>query len=393
MSKTVSRRSLIRGAAAGIAAPFHLVTLEAAGELLPFTDYTEEFQVEAQERNPRVKTFDLRRLDSWITPARQFFTFHQASAPTIDVKDWRLSIGGLVAKPMALTLEQLKRHPDRRTIPVTFECAGNSGHAALMNGLAGNAMWTGVGLDSLLQECGVKPEAREVVFLASDMEKERKWQAGGKEFTAPHGRSIFVQDALAAGPILAFEMNGAPLSAEHGYPLRLILPGWYGMANVKWLHAIEVIDRRYEGRHMARNYHSLRKAGAAGGGIWLDTSISRMNLKSVVARVLRKRSGTQVEHVIHGAAWSGESPIRTVEVRIDSGPWMEARVDRRESDAAWLLWSCMWKGAKPGPHTLVSRAIDTRGAVQPTEEELRERLASAREDNAQWLRTLIVPPY
>src|SRR5205807_10470055 len=132
-------------------------------------------------------------------------------------------------------------------------------------------------------------DAREVVFFGMDSEREAKWQAGDAEYTSPHGRSIPVQDTHAA--LLAFGMNAEPLPAEHGFPLRLILPGWYGRTQIKWLTRIEVIDRRYEGPQMARNYHTLH-AVAGPPPMLLETSISRTRLKSVVARVTRRRRAT-----------------------------------------------------------------------------------------------------
>jgi DMSO/TMAO reductase YedYZ molybdopterin-dependent catalytic subunit len=199
-----------------------------------------------------------------------------------------------------------------------------------------------------------------------------------------------VQDALAPEVLLAFAMKGKPLTADQGFPLRLILPGWYGMAQVKWLTRIEVIDRRYEGRHMARNYQSLRALTTPEGTVWLDTSIARNNLKSVIARVTRRRSGERFEHKVAGAAWGGPARIERVEVQLDGGSWRPARIDYRHGDFAWLLWSLDWNDAKPGQHVLVSRAINSRGEIQPTREELRSRLIGNREDSSQWTRSVVI---
>jgi DMSO/TMAO reductase YedYZ molybdopterin-dependent catalytic subunit len=245
-----------------------------------------------------------------------------------------------------------------------------------------------VSLEKLLKECGVKSDAREVVFFGMDSEREAKWQAGDAEYTSPHGRSTPVQDTHEA--LLAFGMNGEPLSAEHGFPLRLILPGWYGMAQIKWLTRIEVIDRRYEGRQMARNYHSLRAVDRPEGTIWMDTSISRNNLKSVVAKVTRQRIGDRFEYKVAGTAWGGPAKIESVELQIDGGLWRSARIDQRSGDFGWLLWSYEWQYARPGRHVLVSRAINARSEIQPTSDELRKRLASNREDNAQWPRPIMI---
>jgi DMSO/TMAO reductase YedYZ molybdopterin-dependent catalytic subunit len=384
---TCNRRRFL---AAGAGLPFAALAIPAGEELVPFQDYDSAFRVEAQSGNPRVKCFDLRTLTSWKTGSEDFFAFHQTETIRADAAAWRLRIGGLVRHPAEFSLQDLLNRSDRRDLAVTIECAGNNGDSRLMNGLVSNSVWTGIGLASILNECGLQPEAREVVFLGMDAEQEKKWEAGNASFLSPHGRSVFVQDAMLPDNLLAFRMNGEPLPHEHGYPLRLVMPGWYGVAHVKWLTRIEVIDRRYEGRHMARNYQSLRAVQSNGETFWLDTSISRTNLKSVIARVTRRRTGSTFQHTIHGAAWGGAARIDRVEVRIDGGAWRSAAIGKRGPDSAWLLWSLEWNDAAPGPHTLVSRALNARGEIQPTRDELRAKLISNREDNSQWPRKVVI---
>jgi DMSO/TMAO reductase YedYZ molybdopterin-dependent catalytic subunit len=362
------------------------IALAADEELVPFADYTPEFTVEAQAGNPRVKCFDLRRLTTWATPAAEFFTFHQTQEVAAEAGGWRLHVGGQVERPAEFSLPSLLARKDRRDAAMTLECSGNSGNPKIMNGLVSTAVWAGVSLAAILKECGLKSEAREVVFLGLDSEQDKKWEAANAEFESPHGWSIFVQDALEPDALLAFAMNGQPLTAGQGFPLRLILPGWYGMAQVKWLTRIEVVDRRYEGRHMARNYQSLRAMPTHQGTVWLDASISRNNLKSVIARVTRR----QAAYKVAGAAWGGPTRIEKVEVQFDAGPWRPARVDYRQGDSAWLLWSIDWPDAAPGRHVLVSRATNSHGEIQPTREELRAKLISNREDNSQWPRAVVI---
>ena len=391
--KLITRRRFVAATAItslGVAAG-RSFAFEEGDELVPFADYTPEFLVEAQANNPRVKCFDLRRLSSEKTPIEEFFVFDQSGTPEVDRTNWRLEVAGFVDRPASFSLDELKRRPGRWDLAATIECSGNSGYPQLMNGLVSNAVWTGVSLAAILQQCGVKAEAREVVFLGADSEKEKKWQAGNEEFLSPHGRSIHVQDALSPDPMIAFEMNGSPLPGEHGFPLRLIMPGWYGMAQVKWLTRIEVIDRRYEGRHMARNYHSLRALGTPQGVTWLDTSISRNNLKSVVARVARRPVEKRFVYRIFGAAWGGDSRIEKVEVRVDDGPWWDTKIDHRSGPFGWLLWSCEWPNTVPGRHTVVARAISAGGEIQPTRDEWRAEFSSNREDNSQWIRPIVIP--
>lgn len=382
-----SRRRFLRSGAG-----FSLSALAFAPdeELIPFSDYAPDFRADAQSENPRVKAFDLRKLTSLTTPSPEFFAFHQTKTVETNAATWRLRIGGLVKRPAELSLDDLRSRTGRRELAVTIECSGNSGDARVMNGLVSNAVWSGVGLAEVLKECSVQPEARDVVFLGMDSEEDKKWEAANASYLSPHGWSLYVQDALAPDNLLAFEMNRAPLPPEHGFPLRLVMPGWYGMSQIKWLTRIEVIDRPYEGRHMARNYQSLRAVKSPDGILWLDSSISRNNLKSVVARVTRRPVGERFEYKIAGAAWGGPTRIAGVEVQIDGGTWVRASIDQRGGDAAWVLWSAPWREPAAGEHILVSRAINTRGDVQPTRAEMREKLVSNREDNSQWPRRIVI---
>ena len=370
--------------------PCSALALAADEELVPFSDYSPEFRTDAQSENPRLKAFDLRKLTSVTTPAEDFFVFHQTKTVDANAATWRLRVGGLVKRPVELSLGDLRGRAGRRELAVTIECSGNSGDPRVMNGLVSTAVWSGVGLADLLKECMVQPEAREAVFLGMDVEEDKKWEAGNASYLSPHGWSLYVQDALAPDNLLAFAMNGAPLPPEHGFPLRLVLPGWYGMSQIKWLTRIELIDRPYEGRHMARNYQSLRAVKSPQGTLWLDSSISRNNLKSVVARVTRRMVDRRFEYKIAGAAWGGSGRIASIEIQIDGGAWVRANIDQRAGDAAWVLWSAPWREPAAGEHVLVSRAINARGDIQPTHDEMREKLVSNREDNSQWPRRIMI---
>ena len=298
----VTRRELLARGSAGIAwlaalgIPETVWALQDGEELVTFTDYTADFKIDAQAANPTVRCFDLRTLTTWATPERS--ALHLSSndqTQRVDPATFRLRIGGFVERPRELTLDQLKARPDRRDVPVTLECSGNSTRPQRMSGLLSNGVWTGVGLASLLKEVGLKPEAREIVFLGLDMETEKK--AAGRRSRVrdaarpQHVRAGRTQPRSDAG---IFALNGQPLPAEQGFPLRLILPGWYGMTQIKWLGRIQVLDRRYEGQHMARNYLAMRSFDTPDGPLWLDTSISKTNMKSVVARVARRQAGERV---------------------------------------------------------------------------------------------------
>ena len=260
-----------------------------------------------------------------------------------------------------------------------------------MCGLLSNGVWTGVGLKSLLEECGVKPEAREVLFLGLDMEREKKFQAGNREYEAPHGRAIHLLDALHPDTMLAFALNGQPIPPDQGFPVRLLVPGWYGMTQVKWLGRIEVLDRRYEGQHQVRNYLSLR-VGSDARRPDVDRHVDLQEPAEVDRRsgdpaaprrpvdVPRRRTGLGRAD----ADCQGRSAGRRR--RVAAG---DARRAPREVTAG-----CCGRGAPlnlaPGPHTLVSRAIDATGKVQPTKVERDAEIASGREDNSQWTRQIRV---
>lgn len=402
MSQPPTRREMIAHSTAGLAwlaalgIPESVWAMQDGEELVTLTDYTDAFQIEASATTPRVRCVDLRQLTSWATPNDQHYAFSQTRAPEVDAATYKLRVSGFVKTPLEFTLDQLKARTDRRDEGVTLECSGNSTRPQRMSGLLSNGVWTGVGLKSILEEAGITPEAREVLFLGLDLEKEKKFQAGNREYQAPHGRAIHLLDALHPDTMLAFALNGQPIPREQGFPVRLLVPGWYGMTQVKWLGRIEVLDRRYEGQHQVRNYLSLRSVATPDGPMWIDTSISKNRLKSIVARVTRHKRDGDLVYKISGPAWGGQVPITAVEVQVDGGPWQPATIEPSEQAKrlaskgkySWVLWSYSVPNLATGTHTVVSRAIDAAGKVQPIDEERRAEIASGREDNSQWTREM-----
>jgi DMSO/TMAO reductase YedYZ molybdopterin-dependent catalytic subunit len=210
--------------------------------------------------------------------------------------------------------------------------------------------------------------------------------------TEQFARSMSLDDALNADNLLCYEMNGEPLPPEHGFPLRLIAPGWYGVANVKWLTRIELRDGRFAGRFMARDYVTIREEVHDGETVWTFTTVSHDRLKSAPAKVTRRGN----RYGIMGAAWG--APIARVEVQIDDGPWMAARLDRRRPRArrsrefAWTFWTLHWGRPEPGEHRIRSRAFDVDGNVQPAPDD--PYLASKVtywESNGQITRRVLIP--
>jgi DMSO/TMAO reductase YedYZ molybdopterin-dependent catalytic subunit len=294
-------------------------------------------------------------LDSWITPNEEFFSISHFDRPVIDASTWKLEIDGLVKKPLTLTLEDLKARP-RQEVVFTIECSGNHGFPFFTGGI-GNARWAGTPLAPILEEAGVRENGIEVVFWGTDA---GEMDVRDLKFKQNFARSMSLEDAMSSDNILCYEMNGAPLPAPNGFPLRLIAPGWYGIANTKWLKRIEVRDRRFMSLLMGRDYVTIREEDNDGEPVWAETSVGRWRLKSAPARVTQIGS----DYRIIGVAWG--APIDRVEVKIDGGPWMPATIDlSEEAEYAWKIWSLDWPGPPPGEHTVTSRAVDTAGRVQP----------------------------
>jgi DMSO/TMAO reductase YedYZ molybdopterin-dependent catalytic subunit len=298
-----------------------------------------------------------------VTPAGLHYLLIHFDIPHADAGRWRLSVGGRVATPLSIGVDALKALPSK-TLRVTMECAGN-GRGQLQprypsmpwleEGVS-TADWTGVPLRHLLAEAGVEPGAADVVFLGADRGIDR-----GTEHA--FARSLGLAEALSDEVLVAHAMNGAPLPPQHGFPLRLVVPRWYGMASVKWLEAIEVLDRPFEGVQQAHSYHFRTEPGTRG------VPCTRMRVNALLvppgvpdfysrARVLA--AGT-VE--ITGRAWSGEAPVERVELGVD-GAWSEARLDPPGAPYAWRGWRAHWQ-ASPGEHELSCRATDAAGNRQP----------------------------
>jgi DMSO/TMAO reductase YedYZ molybdopterin-dependent catalytic subunit len=354
----ISRRELLmRGSAlAGLAClscPWlaHALPVASSEEVIPWLDQPPS--------NPKPEVVgNLRQweeLDSWITPKDKFFTVGHYNKPVIDENAWRLEISGLVKHPINLTLRELKARP-RKDLVFTLECSGNSGRAWMVSAV-GNAKWTGTHLAPVLNEAGVLDNGIEVVFIGSDEGEE---EVRGIKMKQNFARSMSLADAMNPNNILCYEMNGESLPQMNGFPVRLIAPGWYGIANVKWLKRIEVRNTRYMGRFMARDYVTIREEQRDGETVWTETSVGRALLMSAPGRVIRQND----EYRIVGATWG--APIQRVEVQIDGGAWVPATIDRtQDAEFAWKFWSLTWEHPLPGEHTISCRAIDTAGNIQP----------------------------
>ena len=385
MIRSRTRRSVLKGglAVAGLGVlglPEWALPVLAQGEVLvPFTDLPETFPAPTADR----RQFDVRKIDGPLTPKDQFFTTQHYGHPEIDPAAFRLKVTGLVDRPLSLTLDGL-RGMRRTELLAGFECSGNR---RPLQGLSSNARWTGVPLRTVLDQAGVKADAREFVFFGADHGKEEvEFRTQKYEVDQQYGRSLSREKALSPEPLLAYALNGEPLTRHQGSPLRLLVPGWYGVANVKWLSHIHLQEDQYLGKYQARWYRTLRGETIDGQVQWKEAAITHMQLKSFIARVTKAGS----QHKVLGVILNDGTGIRSVEVKVDDGPWQPATIDPATSSKySWKLFTYAWTGATPGEHTLVSRVTDVTGAVQPTAEAL-ENKKTFLEDNSQHPRKVMI---
>jgi len=313
----------------------------------------------------RNRGMPLEALRDELTPAGLHYLLVHFDIPAVDEAAWRLQVTGLVKKPQAFDLNQLRRLP-ARTLRVTMECAGNGrGQLSprypsvpwLEEGVS-TADWTGVQLSELLKRARLREDVKEIVFHGAD----RGIDAGVEHRFA---RSLAPEQALRDEVLVAYAMNGAPLPPQHGAPLRLIVPRWYGMASVKWLRVIEAIDRPFDGLQQARSYHFRRSAADKGEPCTLMRVNSAMAPPGIPDFYTRKRVVEAGAIEIAGRAWSGHAPIASVELAVD-GNWQQATLEHAHPAHAWRGWRATWQ-ATAGEHELACRATDEAGHTQPLE--------------------------
>ena len=388
MAPAQSRRDLLKQlgmAGVGLSVAnlpgFTLPVLAQGETVVPFSDFPATFN---PNPTPVTRIYDIRKMDGPVSPADQFFTTQHYGHPTVDLASYQLKVTGMVMSPQTLTLDELKKLGSRELV-VGFECSGNS--PRLMQGFAGNGKWTGIPLRLVLDRAGVHRDAREFVFFGADKGPEEiEWRAQKFNVEQQFGRSLNREQALSGEPFLAWALNGQPLTINQGSPLRLLVPGWYGVANVKWLSNIHVQAEPYMGKFQTRWYRTLREENIGGVTMPKETGVTRMRLKSVIARVTTNGKSYKVT----GYVLNDGTPIRSVEVKVDEGQWQKATLSPdTASTYSWKLFTFEWTGATPGEHTLVSRVTDTNGAVQPTAADLATKKTFL-EDNGQFPRKVTI---
>jgi len=306
--------------------------------------------------------------NTWLTPVPHFFVRNHMHEPSaLDAADWRLTIGGEVEKPLTLKLADLSKL-EAHSVVNTLECAGNgrSLHRPQVPGIqwgkgaVSTAKFTGPRLRDVLQQAGVKPTGKHVMFRGLD-------EVPGK--VPPFIRSIPIEKALDSDTLIATHMNGEPLTKHHGFPARTLVPGWIGAASCKWITEIKVLDSEFVGNFMSPGYRFPNQPVKPGEAVKPEDThvVTGLNVKSVISGPLDGSSMKSGKVTVHGAAWAGEANIVKVEVSTDGGStWNAATLGHEQSRFAWRLWNYSWT-AKRGDYAIQARATDSQGRVQPTE--------------------------
>ncbi|MGC2138921.1 MAG: sulfite oxidase [Candidatus Sulfotelmatobacter sp.] len=306
--------------------------------------------------------------NTWLTPVPHFFVRNHMFEPTeLDAHDWRLSIGGEVEKPITLKLAELSKI-ETHSVVNTLECAGNgrSLHRPQVPGIqwgkgaVGTARFSGPRLRDVLERAGVKPTGKHVMFRGLD-------EVPGK--VPPFIRSIPIEKALDADTLIATHMNGSPLPKHHGFPARVLVPGWIGAASCKWLTEIKVLEAEFVGNFMSGGYRIPNQPVKPGETVKPEDThpLTALNVKSVIAAPTDGANLKAGNIRVHGAAWAGEADVEKVEISTDGGAaWNSATLGHEQAHYAWRLWAYDWKPGKSGDYTILSRATDSQGRTQPS---------------------------
>ena len=330
----------------------------------------EEPSLIVRQKSPLNIEFPFASLSNWLIPTDLFFVRNHFPSPGLEVRDWRLHVDGAVERPIELDLDSIKAMRST-TFTAVVECAGNGRVYYVppkeglqwQNGAVGNATWTGVLLREILEIAGVKGAALEVLLVGADsgvVDTNKKTASPGPIAFA---RSLPLRKAIADSTMLAYSMNEEPLTRDHGYPLRAVVGGWFGMAWVKWITHIRVVEQPFCGYWQARDYFRWDRSM----GEPTLVPLAEMKVKAQIAHPVHGAHLIAGQpYRIFGAAWSGEVAIRQVQVCAGDGKgWREGRLLETETPFAWRLWECMWTPEQVGRYVLRCRAIDGAGRVQP----------------------------
>lgn len=304
-----------------------------------------------RSNEPRIEEFDFADLLGPLTRAEDFYLRDHFNEPRLLARSWRLEVDGRVRSPHKIAYAELLRESGRQ-MTVTLECAGNP----VGGGGLSTAEWTGVPLAKLLTAAGLHSGVKQIRFTGAD---------GGAAGGVPnvfYARSVPVEKALHPDTLVAVAMNKKPLSVEHGYPARVIVPGWYAMDSVKWLARIEALDHEDTSPAMTQQYVAVRMEALGAS----RSPVTEMKVKSQIAWPVDGAAIAPGRHSIRGAAWAGANAVERVEVSTNGGQdWRAASLDSKPEQYAWVLWSIPWEARKPGEYQITARATDNRGVTQP----------------------------
>jgi DMSO/TMAO reductase YedYZ molybdopterin-dependent catalytic subunit len=298
-----------------------------------------------------------------VMPNAKFYVRNHFQIPKFDLTNWRLSVRGLVERPLNLSWRDIANMPSQSKL-VTLECAGNGrstlephvGGEQWNLGAVSTAEWTGVPLVEVLDRAGVKSNGLYIIFRGAD-----GGTVDGHSETVVFERSLSLDDARGSGALLAYAMNGEALPLQHGFPLRMIVPSWYAVASVKWLTEIEVVDQPFEGHYQTEKYYFEREVKG-------QAEREPLTLQRVRSLITEPAEEAQVDHgefAVRGVAWSGAAPIAGVEVGLDDGPWQDARMLGEPKRHSWQWWELIATVDRPGNYVIRARASDMSGHVQP----------------------------
>jgi DMSO/TMAO reductase YedYZ molybdopterin-dependent catalytic subunit len=298
-----------------------------------------------------------------VMPNAHFYVRNHFQIPALEPSTYRLAVGGCVERPLSLSLTDLRRMRSQ-TLVVTLECAGNGRtlfHPPIDGekwnlGAVSTAEWTGVPLVEVLDRAGARSIANEVVFRGAD-----GGTLNGLEGPIRFERSLALDQSRHADALLAYAMNGETMPVQHGYPVRLIVPGWYAVASVKWLTEIELIDRPFAGHYQVDKYRYEREHD----GRVSREPVTLQRVRAVITEPVPEQEAQCGELIIRGVAWSGAAPIARVEVWVGGGPWQEARLVGERKRYSWQWWELGTRVLEPGVTILRARASDLAGRTQP----------------------------
>ena len=368
----VTRRDLLTaaGGAAALAAASRVLRAAVSAQapqstIAPGTEKLARL-IRHSSRPPDYET-PVALLDSWLTPADNLYVRSHLPMPTaLNAASWRLHIDGEVSSPAALSLDDIRRMP-ATTLTATLECAGNGrgffdppvAGVQWRRGAVGTVRWTGVRMADLLKRAGLESSGRFVVMDGADLPPGTM-----PDFV----RQIPMDKAMDPGTIVAYEMNGSPIPALHGYPLRAIVPGWEGAYWMKWLSSLRVLDREFDGFWVSTGYRYPVKRVAPGSTVApADMApLTGLAVKSLITQPLEGSTHAPGTIAIAGFAWAGENDIARVDVSTDQGTsWQPASLTGEQAQYTWRRFELSFQAARPESYLIMSRATDTRGRRQP----------------------------